>query len=61
MVKNLPTKVGDVGSNPGLGRSPAEGNGQPTPVFLAGKFHGQRKLVGYSPRGCKRVGHDFRD
>ena len=22
---------------------------QPTPVFLAGKFHGQRGLVGYSP------------
>ena len=23
---------------------------QPTPVFLPGKFHGQRSLVGYSPR-----------
>ena len=22
---------------------------QPTPVFLLGKFHGQRSLVGYSP------------
>ena len=30
---------------------------QPTPVFLPGKFHGQRSLVGYSPRGC-RVGHN---
>ena len=28
----------------------------PTPVFLPGKFHGQRSLVGCSPRGC-RVGH----
>ena len=26
---------------------------QPTPVFLPGEFHGQRSLVGYSPRGCK--------
>ena len=26
---------------------------QPTPVFLPGKFHGQRSLVGYSPWGCK--------
>ena len=26
---------------------------QPTPVFLPGKFHGQRNLVGYSPRGHK--------
>ena len=24
---------------------------QPTPVFLPGKFHGQRCLVGYSPWG----------
>ena len=24
---------------------------QPTPVFLPGKFHGQRSLVGYSPQG----------
>ena len=29
----------------------------PTPVFLPGKFHGQRSLVGYSPRGPKRVRH----
>ena len=26
---------------------------QPTPVFLPGEFHGQRNLVGYSPRGQK--------
>ena len=26
---------------------------QLTPVFLPGKFHGQRSLAGYSPRGCK--------
>ena len=38
---------------------------QPTPVFLPGESHGQRSLVGYSPRGCKestwsqRVGHDW--
>ena len=27
---------------------------QPTPVFLPGKFHGQRSLVGYSPWGFSR-------
>ena len=32
---------------------------QPTPVFLPGKFHGQRSLVGYSPRGCTRVRHNL--
>ena len=26
---------------------------QPSPVFLLGKFHGQRSLVGYSPWGRK--------
>jgi len=26
---------------------------QPTPVFLPGKSHGQRNLVGYSPWGRK--------
>ena len=25
----------------------------PIPVFLPGECHGQRRLVGYCPRGCK--------
>ena len=29
MVKNLPANAGDVGSIPGLGRFPGEGNGNP--------------------------------
>ena len=28
---------------------------QPTPVFLPGKFHGQRRLAGYSQRDCKEL------
>ena len=44
--------AGDLGSNPGLGRSPGEG-WQPTPVFLPGEFHGQRSLAGYSLWGHK--------
>ena len=28
---------------------------QPTPVFLSGKFHGERSLLGYSPRVCKEL------
>ena len=42
--------AGDPGSIPGLGRSPGEGNGNP---FLPRESHGQRSLVGYSPRGRK--------
>ena len=45
----------DLGLIPGLGRSPAEGNGNPLPVFLPGEFHGQRSLVGYSPWGHKEL------
>ena len=30
----------DLGSISGLGRSPGEGNGNPTPIFLPGEFHG---------------------
>ena len=46
MVKNSPARAEDgrdMGSIPGLERSPEGGNGNP--------FHGQRSLVGYSPWG----------
>ena len=32
---------------------------QPTPVFLPGESHGGRSLIGYSPWGSRRVGHDW--
>ena len=32
---------------------------QPIPVFLPGKSHGQRSLVGYSPRGRKRAEYNL--
>ena len=58
MIKNLPANTGDtrdVGLIPESGRSFGVGNGKwkPTPVFLTGKFHRQRSMVGYSPWGCK--------
>ena len=33
MAKNLPTNAGDTGLIPGLGRFPAEGNGNPLQYF----------------------------
>ena len=33
----------------------SRGKGQTTPVFLPGKSHGQRSLVGYSPWDCKEL------
>ena len=59
LVENPSTNAGDLGSIPGSGSSPGEGKWQPTPVFLPGKSHGQRNPAGYSPWGCKRVGHDL--
>ena len=32
---------------------PLEKEMKPTPVFLSGKSHGRRSLVGYSPQGRK--------
>ena len=53
VVKNLLADAGDIrdrGSIPGSGRSLGGGHSNPpTPVFLPGKSHGQRSLVGYSP------------
>ena len=38
---------------PCVGKIPWRRKWQPTPVFLPGKFHGQRSLAGYSLWGCK--------
>ena len=45
--------AGDLGSIPGLGRSPGGRPWWPIPVFLPGDSHGQRRLAGYSPQGHK--------
>ena len=42
-----------------LGREDPLEKWQPTPVFLLGNSHGQRRLEGYSPWGCTRVGQDL--
>ena len=41
------------------GKIPWRRKQQSTPVFLAGKSHLHWSLAGYSPWGCKRVGHDL--
>ena len=45
--------VGDLGSIPGLGRSPGGGHGNPLQYSCLENPHGQRSLAGYSPRGGK--------
>ena len=53
--KESACNAGDPGSIPGLGRSPGEGKGYSTPVFLPGESHGQRSLAGYNPWGYKEL------
>ena len=43
------------GFDPWIGKISWRWELQPTPVFLPGEFHGQRSLVGYSPRGRKEL------
>ena len=58
-VKKPSTNAGNTGSISGLGSSLWRRKWQPTPVFLPGKSHGQRSLVGHNPQGHKRVGHNL--
>ena len=41
--------AGDLGSIPGSGRSPGDGNGYSPQYSYRGEFHGQRSLAGCSP------------
>jgi len=43
------------GFDPWVRKIPWSRKWQPTPVFLPGKFHGQRSLVGYSAWSCKEL------
>ena len=60
--KESACNVGDLGSIPGLGRSPGEGHGNPLLLFarkfsLLGKFQTE-KPDGLQFMGSQRVGHD---
>ena len=43
--------VGDLGSIPGLGRSPGGGHGNPLQYCCLENPHGQKSLLGYTPWG----------
>ena len=59
--KNLPAvrEMQTLEFSLSVGKIPWRRKWQPSPVFLAGKSHGQRSLEGPSPWGLKRVGHDL--
>ena len=58
MVKNLPANAEDLGSIPGLGRSPGEGNGSLSSIF-AWQISWTEEPGGLESMGCKTVGHDL--
>ena len=51
--KETTSSARDLGSIPGLGRSPGGGHGNPLQYFCLENAHGQRSLVGYHPWGLK--------
>ena len=51
--KESDCNLGDLGSVPGLGRSPGGGHGNLLQYSCLENHHGQRTLVGYRPWGCK--------
>ena len=53
--KELACDVGNLGSIPGLGRSPGGGHGNPLQCSCLENPHGQRSLAGYSLWGCKEL------
>ena len=55
-MKNPPANSGDkrdLGPIPGSGRSPGEGQSNPLQYSCLENPHGERRLAGYSPWGCK--------
>ena len=60
VVKNQLANAGDAGHrfNPWVWKIPWSKKWHPPPVFLPGKFHGQRSLADYSPWG-HRVRRDW--
>ena len=55
VCKESTHNAGDLGSVPGLGRSPGEGNGSPLQCSCLENHHGQRSLEGCSPWGRKEL------
>ena len=53
--KKSTCNMGDLGLNPGLGRSPGGRHGNPLHYSCLENSHGQRSLVGYSPWGPKEL------
>ena len=54
--KESACNAGNEAFDPWVGKIPWRRKWLLTPVFLPGKFHGQRSPMGYSPQGGKELG-----
>ena len=57
-LKNPPASARDAGNEGSISwvwKIPWRREWLTSPMFLPGESHGQRSLVGYSPRGCKEL------
>ena len=53
--KESTCNVGDLGSIPGLGRSPGGGHGNPTPAFLPGESPWTKEPDALQPMGLQSL------
>ena len=58
LVENVPANAGDAGSNPGSGRPPGEGNGNPL-QYSCWKIPWTEETGRLHSMGSQRVGHDW--
>ena len=54
-LKSVCLQCGRLGFDPWVGKIPWRWKRQPIKVFLPGKSHGERNLVGYSLWDCKEL------
>ena len=59
MVKNLPSNARDMGSIPGLGRSPGEGNGNPLQYYCLGNLMDREETGRLQSMGSQRIKHNL--
>ena len=58
VVKDMPANGGDLGSIPGLGRSPGEVHGNSLQYSCLENFPGQEETGGLQSMRLQRVGHN---
>ena len=59
IITCLPMHMQETEFRSSIRKIPWRRKRQPTPIFLLGKFYGERTLAGCSPKGCKGSEHNW--